>query len=188
MPPGRTHCVGTHSKAHAVLKQSGERTRRRQADHKTLQDTQARIGLHHAHQSDDGAAGHEAVHVQRQRKVVLRAPALAKVSDVSGFVACVVGATAVGDRDFPAPAALHGVETGLFLRGNDAVIGIAQHVEMKVFADPGIRETFEHRFKIALDAFGSFIADAQQNRCGSCQGLVILDVHFSRQNRGSGLG
>jgi hypothetical protein len=39
------------------------------------------------------------------------------------------------------------------------VIGIAQDVEMKVFANPRLRETLEHRFKIAFDAFRRFISD-----------------------------
>ena len=95
-PPGLAHGVGAHAVAHAELEDARERRLRRHADDERLQDADLRMRLHHAHELDDGGAGHDAVGVERQHQFVVAAPAVAEIAHVAGLVAGVVGAAAIG--------------------------------------------------------------------------------------------
>ena len=53
LPPGAAERVGAHAEPHAELEDAGEGAGRRHADDQALQDADARIGLHDAHQPQD---------------------------------------------------------------------------------------------------------------------------------------
>jgi hypothetical protein len=55
-PPGLPHGVAAHAVPHAELEDAREGRLRRHADNQALEDADLRIGLHHAHQLDDGLA------------------------------------------------------------------------------------------------------------------------------------
>ena len=85
------------------------------------------MGLHHAHEADDRRSGHDAVGVERQHQLELAAPFVAEVADVTGLVAGVVGAAAVGDAVAVGILRLPGGDGLGFLVAERIVVGVRQH-------------------------------------------------------------
>src|SRR6478672_13408050 len=81
-PPRLTHGVGAHAVPHAELENSRERTRRRHADDKALEDADLGVRLHHARELHDLVAGHQAVGIERQHQFEVAAPLLAEFTNV----------------------------------------------------------------------------------------------------------
>ena len=92
--------------------------RRGRADDEALQDADARMRLHDAHEAQDRLARHQAVGVERQHQVVVRAPALAEIAQVAGLEAGVVGAAAIDDALRLGDVAPPGGDGGLLGRGD----------------------------------------------------------------------
>ena len=103
LPPGPADRVGAQPQPHAELKHPREGAGRRQADDQALQDAEPRIGLHDANEAQDGVGGDEAIRVQRDRELMLTAPARAEIADVAGLEAGIGRAPAVGDGNAIAP-------------------------------------------------------------------------------------
>ncbi len=93
---GLAHRVRTHAVTHSELEMRAN-AGRRHADHEALQDANFRIGLHHAHETHDLAALHQAVGIERQHQGIIGAPTLAEVAHVASLVALVVRAPAIDD-------------------------------------------------------------------------------------------
>ena len=99
LPPGVADGVGAHAEPHAELEQARESAGRRQTDNESLQNAEIGVGLHDAHEPQDGVGGHEAVGVEHHGELMLCPPALAEVADVAGLVAGIDIAPPIRDRD-----------------------------------------------------------------------------------------
>src|SRR5262245_66572588 len=74
---------------------AGESARRRQTDHKSLQNSESGICLHQTNQTQDRLRSHETVGIERDRELVISAPSLAEIANVAGLVPCIHGAPPV---------------------------------------------------------------------------------------------
>ena len=75
--------VGAHAEPHAELEDPREGAGGRQAHDQPLKDAEPGIGLHDANQTQHRAGGHQTVGVERDREIVVAAPALAEIADVA---------------------------------------------------------------------------------------------------------
>ena len=85
LPPGAADGVGAHAKPHAELKNARKRAGRGKAYDQPLQNAETGIGLHDAHQTQNGVRRHETVGVELYREFMLASPALAEFTE-SGLV------------------------------------------------------------------------------------------------------
>src|SRR4051794_13052819 len=97
LPPRAADRVGAHAEPHAELENARERAARRYPGDEALQNAELRISLHDAHEANNALRSHQAVGVEDDRKIVLRAPALAEIADVAGLEAGISLASAVTD-------------------------------------------------------------------------------------------
>src|SRR6516165_10441375 len=98
LPPGTADGVRAHAKQHAELEDAGKRAGRRHPDDQALHDAEPRIDLHDAHDLEHEVDGHHAVGVEHDCEVVVLAPALAEVADITGLEPDILRATTVGER------------------------------------------------------------------------------------------
>ena len=103
---------------HAELEDAGEGAGRWHPDHEALQNADPGVGLHHAYETHDLAALHEAVGIKRQHQRIVGAPPLAEVTHVAGLVAGIVGAAAIDETRAVFVGGLPGGE-GLLLDHSD---------------------------------------------------------------------
>src|SRR5262249_20049939 len=103
LPPGAADGVGVHAKPHAELEDAGKGAGRRHPHDQALHDAEPRIDLHDAHELEHEVDGHHAVGVEHDCEVVVLAPALAEVADITGLEPDILRATTIGERDLPAP-------------------------------------------------------------------------------------
>src|SRR5215213_7518863 len=125
LPPRAADRIGAHAEAHAELEDARKRVARWQAGDETLQDAELRIGLHDAHDANDALHSHQAVGIEDDRKIVLRAPALAEIADVAGLKSGIPLASAVADCDARIKAAGQYSDLCLFCGCNGRDIGVA---------------------------------------------------------------
>src|SRR5438477_451326 len=78
-----------------------------------------------------GVSRHEAVGIERDREIMLAAPAFAEVADIAGLVGRIELTTPVGDCHPAAPARSQGGEGCLFAGCDGGVAGVAEDVEME---------------------------------------------------------
>ena len=83
MPPGGAHGEAAHAVAHAELEGAGEKALGRGADHQRLQDAETGMRLHDPLKTEDVRAGHQAVAVEGEEKLVPLAPAAGPVADIA---------------------------------------------------------------------------------------------------------
>ena len=185
LPPGVADGVGAHAEPHAELEQARESAGRGQADDQSLQDAEIGIGLHDAHQPQDGVGGHEAVGVEHHGKFVICPPALAEVADVAGLVAGIDVAPPVGDRHAAAPGCRQRREACFFLGGDLRVVGVAQRIDVKTVVDARGGKPGQHRLEIAHHALRRLVANAKQDG-GRCRDRFIADDAGRDRHHGYG--
>ncbi len=183
LPPGCAGRVGAHAEPHAELEQAREGAGRGQADHQTLQNAELRIGLHDAHETQHRFRRHEAVGIERDRKFVLCAPALAEVADIAGLETGILLAAAIGDANAAAPRGCERSELLVFGGRHGGIAGVAQDVDMKAIGITRGRDAGEHRLEIADHAVRQFVADAEKQRGRGGDRLVALDARGRRVDR-----
>ena len=181
LPPGGPHGVGAHAQSHAELEHPGKRARRGHADHERLQDADARLDLHHAHEPQQELDRHRTVGIEHDRKLVPAAPALAEIPDVSCFVSDIAGASTILHMDAAMPGSRQGCKARLLRHGDIGRAGIAKDVHTKMLGARDSREPLEHRLDEARDAFGRLVADAQKDGGGSGDGLIAPHAGSNRQ-------
>ena len=183
LPPGAADGIGAHAEPHAELKDPRKGAGGRKAHDQSLKNTEPGIGLHDTNQTQNGIGSHETVGVERHREIVLAAPTLAEITDVTGLEACIDRAAPVGDPYPVAPSRGQRRETSLLLACNVSITCVAQHIEMETAAATGSVQTRQHWFEIADHPLRRFVADAQQDRGRRRHRLVATDTRRHRHNR-----
>src|SRR5690606_20997254 len=145
MPPDRARREGAHGVAHAELKHARKETRARHADHEALQNAEPRIGLHDAHEAYDRLARHQAVGVERDHDIVVRAPAIEEVAHIAGLEAGIRFAPAIEEAVFVAEFFLPGPELGTLVADNVVTGAVAQNKIVKAVAISGRIDARLHR-------------------------------------------
>ena len=97
LPARRAQRVGAHAEPHAELKNAREGAGTRQAGHQRLQNADARLGLHDAHQAQHRRRRHHAVGIEHDGVFMLPPPLLAKIADIARLEAAAVLAPAIGN-------------------------------------------------------------------------------------------
>ena len=96
---------------------------------------------------------------------MLRAKARAEILDIARLEPLVGLAPAVSQRDAIAPGRAKRLEACLLGLGDDSVVGIAQHVDVKAIAHASALKTLQDKFEIARDALGHLVAHAGKYCC-----------------------
>src|SRR5262245_2109615 len=131
LPPCAADRVGPHAEPHPELENAGESARRRQTDHKSLQNSESGICLHQTNQTQDRLRSHETVGIERDRELVISAPSLAEIANVAGLVPRIHGAPPVCRPETVFPSRGELADARFFSLRNRRVTGIAQHIQVE---------------------------------------------------------
>src|SRR3569833_590588 len=164
LPPCAPDGVGAQTEPHAKLKDAREGAGGRKPYDQALKNAEIGIRLHDSNQAENGIGGHEAVGVERHREIMLAAPAVAKLPNIAGLVACVNDASSVRDRHPIGPPRAQGSETSLLAAYDARIAAVAKNIQRKSFHVATKVKASQHRLQIPNHPLRRFVADAQQNR------------------------